>query len=550
MDAASYARRMAERLPTVLREGKNLGLLLGALGGEFSHMERATTLLMRARWFDLALGWEMPPEVRLPDDWDDLSEEARAAALPDPLASVYGIVPLDGESANAFRKRIDLAIRTRQAKSDLGRIGGLYGLQPEADESPKRYRDRLSAFVAIHRSGLCTAGAIIHLAALVYRVEGLPEIAWEDGVAVGTFRARDAAGRLQDVRIEVQDHPGRWREEVKEIGPQGTLEVVNEGLHPAIPEIDVTAVGGTAVMPLLSLDSAGVEVVAYGQVAKRSKLALRHGKTPLLDGVRVDLPGFRQADVYPVDAQSVVTLQGDRFLAPPGGAGSRVVFYIRESPFKPIKSARFVRVHRDYSLPVLPPGKSVWRYAGITAQNLDSYLSFIGEADRAPLRELYAGATEMPVVRLAIRWREAAPATFTLRIPSTFLPPRLPNLAALAGRLQVVLDYTRAAGIESRLELFMPVWHEAMLAAERLVDPVVVSLHQRADHKIAAELEPTVAVHPVETQVVQEQFGVTGIFDNGYFDLATFEQPGSDGVIEDSYFDAARFDTHDEETPS
>ena len=215
MDGAQYARRLASRLPTILQDGENINRLFLALGTELARMDRETTLLMRSRWYALARGWS-PAE-----------------------------------------KQRDTLMAT-----ELGRIGALYGLDPSGDETSDQFRKHLFEYVAIHRSGLVAATGIIHLVALEYRAEGLPEVTWEGDKAIGTFRVRDGSER-KDIRVELVDAPPT-QNSVHRLGAATRENILlsNTGLDPVVPEITLTAINDNEVaVPVLSHEETGLRVM-------------------------------------------------------------------------------------------------------------------------------------------------------------------------------------------------------------------------------------------------------------------------------------------------
>ena len=124
MDKQYYSDRMTERLPLAMQQGQKIKALFDSLDQEMNLMESGVKRLMRSRWYKFAVGWLDPAE-------------------------------------NLSNKR----------KTELGRIGALFGLLPGRDESSPEFRQRLSDYIQIHRDGLGTAKAILKLAALVYRAK-------------------------------------------------------------------------------------------------------------------------------------------------------------------------------------------------------------------------------------------------------------------------------------------------------------------------------------------------------------------------------------------
>ncbi len=357
MDDIQYAKHMVDRLPAVLQEGGNIGRVLHALAREMVHMDRATALLMRSRWYDLARGWA-----------DDDQRAQRMA-------------------------------------TELGAIGALYGLDPSPDETAAQFRRHLYDYIAIHRVGLGTAEAILGLVALEYRAEALPEVKWHAGAAVGTFRVRDAAGERHTIRVQLIDSPPTPRTVVRDnVAAAETLLLTNTGLDPVIPEITLIARDHDVAVPVLSHEETSLRVMFVGRVPAGSALTLRHGNLPLLDRQFAD--------------GSVFVSQATRFDNPPD---VRTQFY---SP--PAIRTRFSSFERNTSLPVMPTGENHWQHNTLSRAELESFLT--DQPDRQALIQKAEEARGGHAVDLRFAWREATPATFTLRIPATYLPPPLRQL--------------------------------------------------------------------------------------------------------------------------
>ena len=208
-DKHDYARRLKERLPRVLQSGHNLSTLFEVLGQQMIHMEDGARLLMRSCWYGLARGWKDPGQ--------------------DP---------------------------SRKRETELGKIGTLFGCLPGIDESTAQFRRRLVDFVHIHwEVGLGTAPSILKLVALVYRAEKVPDkIEWKEEMAVARFDVRDKQGKSHRLKLELMDNPPRQYgvpQEVRVCEPDSDFVVVNRGLDPAIPKIELTANYGAVAVPML-----------------------------------------------------------------------------------------------------------------------------------------------------------------------------------------------------------------------------------------------------------------------------------------------------------
>lgn len=278
------ARRMVETLPLLLQDGDNVQALFAALTAELNPAERAVLRLMRSRWVGLADGW---------------GGRAQAA--------------LEGPSFS---------------DADLARLAGLVGLSPIDGETDAYFRRRLALFVALHREGLTTPGALLKLLALQY----LPQPLSPEALRLETIpepspgpRADRAAPRITRLQFDAPDPhgrmqtPARARKPVPATRPR-TLSLID---HPALPahsrhtqlhsgeEVVVTnwspdeatplitlqPVGGPLLFPSLVNVETGQALIFLGLVPLGATLILSHGRRPHLAVTDPTRPDLTQPDL-------------------------------------------------------------------------------------------------------------------------------------------------------------------------------------------------------------------------------------------------------------
>lgn len=378
------ARRMVETLPLLLQDGDNVQALFAALTAELNPAERAVLRLMRSRWVALADGW--------------------------------GGKALAAMGGPAF------------TDADLARLAGLVGLSPIDGETDAYFRRRLALFVALHREGLTTPGALLKLLALQYlpqplspealRLEAVPE------PSPGT-RADRAAPRITRLHFDAPDPHGRLqtppraRKPVSATRPR-TLSLID---HPPLParsrhtqlhsgeEVVVTswspdeatplitlqAVGGPLLFPSLVNVETGQALIFLGLVPQDARLTLSHGRRPRLSPpesspptlsqtARADASGparwpvaswdpylFGDADARLGGRQASLQVQAPRF----GQSNAVPDMFARQGEFSPAFAsmmsayagcARFAAFEVGCQMPPLLSGDSTWRFELVGAE--------------------------------------------------------------------------------------------------------------------------------------------------------------------------------------
>lgn len=476
MTPAQRQARLLAALPLLLQEGANTRELLAALARVLSGepdeggLEYGVTRVLRSRWHALAAGWAKPD-----------------------LGDILG--------------------------SELARLGALFGFPPYNDEAPDRYRRRLVEFIAIHRSGLTTAAAVLRLVALVYDAEEPPTLTWEPGryapaqdeagratwepcgrVVTAKLRARDVAGELREVHVELVDNPSAPASaEFRAAPPGATLIVRNAGLDRAIPEIRLTP-AADARAPVLKHLNTGLHLIYVGVVKKGQTLTLRNQLPPLIDGV-------------PQPAPVILTNP-----------------FTFDAPTSLFEHAVFSTARRDSTLPALDPGETTWRYDTLTPDELAAFLS--AWPALVPLAALAASPRATPPADLSFRWRETIPASFALRVPADFVSQhffnvdgegvRRPDLSAQVRWLERALAYTRAAGVRARVELALPYIRERLSVADALSFEASVS---RGEALPIDERAPPPEIGILLTDHLPEaaeELSFSGHYDATYFDTSLF----------------------------
>lgn len=391
MSAADRTTRLADRLPVAMAEGPVVRALLGALAQEFEGADQAVFRLFRSRHLHQADSW-------------------------------WGTRPTES--------------------TDLGRLGGLIGLQPLSGERNADYRDRVLGLMSVHRAGLGTAEAVLRLAGLALRFEGAVRtevvLRGTDRVMVATGRVR-VGGLLQDVALELVDNPPTSRELEKVAwGPEDRVVVTSHSVVPAPLEISLQA-ADIMVAPMFRRD--GVALIYAGTVPAGASLQMRP------DGARLD--GF--AAPAPLLACRVDVLDGA-----PSSAGARFA-----SPL----------VLGDALC--LPPGDSVWTLSMISPGAARALATEAGLPCDLVGDDEPCAAT--PTVRM--HWQDRAAAAFTLRYPDV-LPDWAKDRSEVAAALVRALEYGRAAGIQGRLQLHVQITDEGVVPQDR---PARVGMGVRED---------------------------------------------------------------------
>ncbi|MFP2927657.1 hypothetical protein ACLESO_21170 [Pyxidicoccus sp. 3LG] len=403
MNPFQRARRMVGYLPPLLQSGGKINLLFDVIAQELGVMEGGITRLMRSRWYTLAQGF-----------------------------------------------RADDSLATK-AGSELGRLGALYGLQPDADEEDAYFRQRLAALVELHRTGMNTAPALLRLVSLVYRAEQPPELSWEKKTAVGHFTVPGPAGEdgtpgTRRIRVELHDNPPTpTLARFQGIPADQRLLTLNQGLDPAIPEVFLTAPEDAGIsIPILHHHESGLDVLFLGRVPPGKTLSLRHLRVPLING---------SPALEPV------------LLAHP----SR--FDDGNPPFRfDTEAARFSVFNRNQGLPELDPGENHWSYGTLSKKELQNYLaggrSPELEQARQKALELALEPKQSPPIDIQFHWTEVTPATFVLRIPVDYVPPQAKGLPDLVRELTATLNYGRASGVRARIEFMLTLPPEELSVEE------------------------------------------------------------------------------------
>ncbi|QSQ23221.1 hypothetical protein JY651_50495 [Pyxidicoccus parkwayensis] len=387
MNPFQRARRMVGYLPPLLQSGGKINLLFDVIAQELGVMEGGLTRLMRSRWYTLAQGF-----------------------------------------------RADDSLATK-AGSELGRLGALYGLQPDADEEDAYFRQRLAALVELHRTGMNTAPALLRLVSLVYRAEQPPETSWKEDTAVGLFTVPGPGGETRTVRVELKDNPTTPASaRFQGIPADQRLLTLNQGLDPALPEVSLTAPGDADIsIPILHHHESGLDVLFLGRVPRGKTLTLRHQRVPLIDGSPAQEP--------------VLLAHPSRFSD-------------ENQPFRfDTEAARFSVFKQDQALPELAPGENHWSHGTLSKKELQNYLPAGRnpelEQARQKALELALEPKQSPPINLLFRWTEVTPATFVLRIPVDYVPPQALGLPDLVRELTSTLNYGRASGVRARIEFML-----------------------------------------------------------------------------------------------
>ena len=517
MDKHYYARRLEERLPRVMQGGPQMAALFEALGQEMVRMACGATFLMRSRWQGLAKGWIDP-----------------------------------GADLDAVEKQ----------DTELGRIGTLFGLQPERDESEPQFRRRMLDFVRIHCDGLGSAPALLRLAALVYRAEDAPKITWREESALAEFNVADGTSGIRCLTLELRDNPVKTVEAVfKDVTAETKetkktrLTVTNYGLDAAMPTIELTATKSAVAVPMLTHEETGTSILYVGRVPQGMHLCLRNGKSPLIGGflrneaplqysrydeTRFDTPTDRiEARFADIDLETA-----DIMLV---GHGFRFDEFRFHAPTDTHKG-QFASFGSDLDFPLLPPGESRWSYRTLSRTELVSYL--VDRDDAESLLQYALVEEDSPPVDLKFSWQERVPACFLLRIPGDYVPPFMENLGELEQALNRALEYGRAAGIKARLEVYIPFSEQPLEVRDHLGIHTRTAL--REDHDIWEKMVPPAMRMELEERIdAGDRFGTSGIYDNTHLDQATFvsaDRLDYRGRYDQGQYDIVKY-TGEEEPP-
>jgi len=454
-------QRLIQRLPRVLQEGPNIRHFLYQVAVELTLAEEGLTTLSRSRWYRLARGWGEP---------DDL---------------------------------VDTKVAT-----ELGGLAGLFGVEPLAGESTQQFRKRLRWLVDLHREGLTTARAILHLVAMVYLPDALPKITWEGDVAVARLTVNTHAGP-QQVRLELRDNPkGPARCRSEGMAPGSKMRVVNAGLDSAIPEIRVTAREKAVTLPQLTHKESDLHIVYLGTLEPRQTLTLRHRQPPVLAGRR---------DETPVVVYNPCSFNEEE---------ARFAFTRVERGKSTLVGGRFSVFEPKAALPALPTGISHWTYHSIDSKTLTRYLKFWSGAAKIP--KTAAGEPATAAIDLELRWQESLAGCFEVCVPPIVPLHMGDDLSALTSALERMMAYGRAAGVQARLTLRTPPIVETIV----LTDDCSTQYHLTQ----AESLAPTDSIVSGDVTIDlgdklgrdKNQFYASGKFDARAFDATIFDRPPDD----------------------
>jgi hypothetical protein len=434
-DKYYYAQRLNERLPRVLQGAPNLQKLFEAIGDEMSQLAAGTSLLMRSRWQGLARGWEDP-------------------------------------RAEPAKKR----------NTELGRIGRMFGCLPGIGESAAQFRRRLLDFIRLHRDGLGTAPSLLRLVALVYRADDTPIITWEEEKAVAVFHVRDQKGDSRRLRLELRNNPEKTYVKkctgVKpDISPESEADpvkledapddgacLINEGLNPAMPEIELSATYGDVAVPMLIHEETGIHILYIGFIPKGVCLSFDRQLRPLLDHQpRIEFlkryPRFNTAKFHSSASSARYAdsdlEETDMLLTGHGFSYGRARFGSRTYPVA--GQARFASFGSMKDFPVMNPGTNRWRYSTLGRQKLRSYLKNIESISDEQKNKLLQHAWEeqtAPKIDIKFAWQTRVPTCFALEIPADFWPPFMEHFEELKQAVERALNYGRAAGVTFQLETY------------------------------------------------------------------------------------------------
>lgn len=401
-----------------------------------------------------------------------------------------------------------------KAGSELGQLGALYGLEPRRGESADYFRGRIATLLELHRTGLSSAPALLRLVSLVYMAQQPPRIFWEGPLAVGEFLVPTDTGRTTSIRVTLADNPSmpgvaRFRD----IAGGQRLSTFNKGLDEDIPEISLTASGGDISIPVLHHLESGLDVLFLGRVPKGQTLKLRDGRTPQLDG-------------RPVKDIPILLANPTRF--------SDKDDLERRSRFN--EGARFALFDQSQRLPVLQLGDSHWSYDTLSRAELSAYLQGTPGLEQA-LKAALALALETkatPRATVEFTWNERARATFALRIPAHYVPPRLqvpdqegqvPGLPGLVRELVAALNYGRAAGVRFLIEFTLPGLTETVTVRD---DLPFMELESSFKEKVELQegvpfLGPVVSFTEQVPEPDDSRLSWSGYFDHTRFDSSRFQ---------------------------
>jgi hypothetical protein len=393
----------------------------------------------------------------------------------------------------------------KKKDTELGLMGALFGLLPGGGESTQQFRRRMLDFVRIHQTGLGSAQALLRLAALVYRAEDEPDITWKGETAVAKFTVRNGSTGSRPLQLELIDNPSQNAEEGFDKVEASTdkaeteLPIINKGLDKAVPRIELRANYGEVAVPMLVQVESGRRILFVGRVPDQGCLNLTSGKPPLLDGRRTD--------------RTLLVGHGFRYDQPDARFHS------------PGANVQFASFDSETEFPLLVPGESRWRYRTLNHAELADYLADREETERQRLLAAAPDVNKAPPVDLRFFWEERLPATFTLCIPSDYVPPFMDNMGKLEQSLNRALEYGRAAGVQAKLEVMMPLQEQPLPVGERLA--IRTNTTFRATHDIREEFPPPAVHMEMRDRVdLAERFGTSGVFDNAYLNQATFVANG------------------------
>jgi hypothetical protein len=200
------------------------------------------------------------------------------------------------------------------------------------------------------------------------------------------------------------------------------------------------------------------------------------------------------------------------------------------------ESARFALLDQSQRLPRLRVGDNHWSYDTLSRAELTSYLQGTPAFEQM-LKAALALALETkatPRAALEFKWTERTRATFALRIPAHYVPPRLqvpdqeghvPGLPGLVRELLAALSYGRAAGVRSVIELTLPNLEETVTVSD---GPAFMELSSSFAEQVRAtesvpSLAPTLSLKDQVPEIKDSQPTFSGFFDHTRFDTSRFQ---------------------------
>ncbi|GBC61346.1 hypothetical protein DENIS_2306 [Desulfonema ishimotonii] len=415
---------------------------------------------------------------------------------------------IDRELAYGFRSHmVDAADpEPDQMPDDLRKIGALFDIWPEKDETAAGFRRRLRDTIRIYLAGLGTADAVLKMAALTYGF-GLSDGDIERPTADNPFVTTGSL--TKDLRLRVVDNPpDRQRLKPTPLYPGLIFEVWNHGLFDVIPGIEIRTSAQALMVPLITNLTTGQQLIFNGVIPPETLFTARPDPENDRYIIRIGKAVLESGEVFKGDFFDTALFDQSRF-AEPGGLirlprGRSVIRFELKAPV--FDDARF-DVSRFYSEPV-----GQWD---------------LKHFDRCIFMP------EPPLGHISFAWTERKPAAFRLDIPFSLFT----DAPEKTRKLRRVISGIKPAGVEAIIGT------EKRLASDRfdaLDGPVRASIAAPfAENAVMSERFVRATDVRAENMPMESRLKV--IRTEG--DRLAEPQAMSDTLVFKGAFDATRFET-------